>query len=355
MMTIKEGIGKLVEKRNLEPDEAEAIMKEIMSGAATPSQISAFLTALRMKGETIDEITAFAKVMRQFAEHIQPKVNGRLLDIVGTGGDRIKTVNVSTTAALVAAGAGIAVAKHGNRSFTSRCGAADILERLGLNLSSEPPVVERSIETVGIGFLFAPRFHQAMKHVGPTRKEIGIRTVFNILGPLTNPANTDAQLIGVYDPSLVKPLAEVTAKLGLKEALIVHGLDGLDEISTIGATSAAWMKNGIVKTMQLKPGDFGVETAKPEELAGNSVEENAECIYKILTGHSSTNSRCRDMVLANAAAGIVVGGKADSLQDGMSIAEESIRSGAAYSKLKSMVKIYGGDLSKLEELETKFA
>ncbi len=352
---IKEGIGKLIEKRNLEPDEAEAIMKEIMSGATTPSQISAFLTALRMKGETIDEITAFARVMRQFAEHIQPKVNGRLLDIVGTGGDRIKTVNVSTTAALVAAGAGIIVAKHGNRSFTSKCGAADILERLGLNLSCEPPVVERSIETVGIGFLFAPRFHQAMKHVGPTRKEIGIRTVFNILGPLTNPAGADAQLIGVYDPSLVKPLAEVTAKLGLKEALVVHGLDGLDEISTIGVTSAAWMRNGVVKTMHLKPSDFGLETARPEELLGNGVEENAECIYKILSGHSTANSRCRDMVLANAAAGIVIGGGADSLQDAVSLAEGSIRSGAAYGKLKSMIKTYGGGLSKLEELEAKFA
>jgi anthranilate phosphoribosyltransferase len=351
---IKEGISQLVEKRNLDSEEAEAIMKEIMSGAASPSQIAAFLTALRMKGETIDEITAFVQVMRQVAEQIHPKVNGRLLDIVGTGGDRVKTVNISTTAALVAAGAGIAVAKHGNRSFTSRCGAADILERLGLNLSSEPKVVERSIETVGVGFLFAPRFHRAMKYVGPTRGEIGIRTVFNILGPLTNPAGADAQLIGVYDPSLVKPLAEVTAKLGLKEALIVHGLDGLDEISTIGATSAAWMKNGTVRTMQLTPGDFGIETAKLEELVGNGVEENAESVYKILSGHSNANLRCRDMVLANAAAGIVVGGKADSLQDGMRLAEESIRSGAAYSKLKSMIKVYGGDLSKLEELETKF-
>ncbi len=351
---IKEGISRLVERRNLTSEESEQIMKEIMSGEATPAQISAFLTALRMKGETIEEVASFIRVMRQFAQKLTPRVTGRILDIVGTGGDRLKTINVSTTAALVAAGAGATVAKHGNRSFTSRCGAADVLERLGVNLESDPRLIERSIETVGIGFLFAPRFHQAMKHVVGPRREIGIRTVFNILGPLTNPAGADAQLVGVYDEALVKPVAEVLAKLGLKEAIVVHGLDGLDEISTVGLTSAAWMRNGSVTIMQLKPSDFGVETAKPTDLLGGDVNENAECVFKILTNHPEVNSRCRDLVLVNAAAGIVTGGLADSFSEGMILARKSVESGAAYGKLKAMVKMCNGDVSKLEEFESRF-
>jgi anthranilate phosphoribosyltransferase len=351
---IKEGIAKLVERHDLSLDDAEQIMREIMRGEATPAQISAFLTALRLKGETIEEITALAIVMRQFATHIHPTFKGRLIDIVGTGGDRIKTVNVSTTAALIAAGAGATVAKHGNRSFTSRCGAADILERFGLNLKTEPSIVRRSIETVGIGFLFAPRYHPAMKHALPTRREIGIRTVFNILGPITNPADADAQLIGVYDPALVRPLAEVTAKLGLKEALVVHGFPGLDEISTLGPTTAARMKDGDVKTTQISPGDFGLKAANPDELGENDIESNAESIFKILTGHPETNRRSLDLVMANAAAGVTVAGLTDTFGDGMDLAQESIRSGAAYSKLKLMVKISEGDSSKLEELEKRF-
>ncbi len=352
---IKEGISRLVERRNLTPQESEQIMKEIMSGEASSAQISAFLTALRMKGETIEEVASFIRVMRQFATQIKPKVKNRILDIVGTGGDRIKTINVSTTAALIAAGAGATVAKHGNRSFTSRCGAADILERLGVNLTSDPSLIEKSIETVGIGFLFAPRYHQAMKHVVGPRKEIGIRTVFNILGPLTNPAGADAQLVGVYDQALVEPVANVLAKLELKEALVVHGVDGLDEISTIGLTFAAWMKNGKVSTIYFKPSDFGVEKASAEELQGSGVDENAERVFKILSGHPDGDGKYKDLVLVNAAAGIVVGGLAESIREGMGIARESVQSGAAYSKLKSMVKASDGDISKLEELESRFS
>lgn len=351
---IKEGIKQLVERKNLTSKASEQIMKEIMSGEATPSQISAFLTALRMKGETIEEIVSLIQVMRQFSIKIKPKVSSRILDIVGTGGDKIKTVNVSTTAAIIAAGAGATVAKHGNRSFTSKCGSADILERFGVNITPKPSVIIKSIETVGIGFLFAPIYHPAMKNVVVPRREIGVRTVFNILGPLTNPAGADAQLVGVYDPSLVKPVANVLAKLGLQEALVVHGVDGLDEISTIGNTSAAWLKEGEVKTMQFEPSDFGVQKAKPEDLIGNSVDKNAESIFKILNNHPKENTRCKDLVLVNAAASIVVGGLASNIMEGMTLARESIESGAAYNKLKSMVNVSEGDKSKLEELETKF-
>ena len=351
---IREGIQRLVERKNLTHQESEQIMEEIMSGEATPAQISAFLIALRMKGETIEEIISLIKVMKQFATRLNPNVKTRILDIVGTGGDRIKTVNVSTTAALIAAGAGATVAKHGNRSFTSKCGAADVLERFGVNIISEPSLTKKSIETIGIGFLFSPIYHPAMKYVITPRREIGVRTVFNILGPLTNPAGADAQLVGVYDLALVEPVANVLAKLGLKEALIVYGLDGLDEISTVGKTSAAWLKGGEVKMMQFQPSDFGVEQAKPEELIGNNVDENAESIFKILNNHPEGNARCKDLVMVNAAAGIVVGGLADNISEGLTLAKESIESGAAYGKLKSMVNASDGDKSKLEELESRF-
>ena len=351
---IREGIQRLVDRKNLTSEETTQIMKEIMSGETTPAQISAFLTALRMKGETIGEVTSLIQVMIQFAIKIKPKVTGRVLDIVGTGGDKIKTVNVSTTASIVAAGAGATVAKHGNRSFTSKCGAADILERFGVNITAEPSLIKKSIETIGIGFLFAPVYHPAMKHVVAPRREIGLRTVFNILGPLTNPAGADSLLVGVYDPVLVEPVANVLANLGLKEALIVHGLDGLDEVSNIGKTSAAWMKEGEVKTTQFLPSDFGVEQAKPEDLIGNNVDENAKFIFKMLNGHLKENDRLKELILVNAAAGITVAGLAENLSEGMSLAKESIKSGAAYTKLQSMVNASEGDKSKLKEFESKF-
>src|SRR3989304_7893525 len=352
---IKEGIQRVVDNENLSSEESELIMKEIMNGEATPSQISSFLTALRMKGETIEEIVSFVTVMRKFAKQIKPKVTGRLLDIVGTGGDKIKTINVSTPAALLAAGAGVSVAKHGNRSFTSKCGSADLLEKFGLNLESSPILVEKSIETIGIGFMFAPIFHQSMKHVMGTRREIGIRTVFNILGPLTNPAEINSQLVGVYDESLVKPLAEVLPRLGLKEGIVEHGLDGVDEISTIGLTSIAWMKNGKVNSMYLNPKDFGVDKARHEDILGGTPDENAESIFKILINHREANHNHRDLILVNAAAGIVIGGLADTFNEGIELANNSIRSGSAYNKLKSLISMSEGNVSKLENLEKQFA
>ena len=352
---IREGIRKLVKGVDLTSQEAKEIMREIMSGRATEAQIGSFLTALRMKGETIQEISAFASVMREFCCRIHPNVNGRLVDTCGTGGDKVKTFNISTAAAFVAAGAGILVAKHGNRSVTSKSGSADVLERLGLNLNLEPKAVEKIIEEVGIGFMFAPKFHPAMKHAIRPRREIGIRTVFNILGPLTNPAGANAQLLGVYSKEWVKPLAYALNKLGCEEAMVVHGLDGLDEISIIGKTSIAWLKDGDVSLMEISPKEFGFRTAKPEEISGTTPEESAELTFKLLNNLLNPKDPKRNIVLLNAAAGIVVGGKADNLSDGIELAVESIESGIAYRKLRMMIKASGGEMARLDELEKKYA
>lgn len=351
---IKEGIQKLIAGANLTYEEARAIMKEVMSGNATQAQIGAFITALRMKGETIDEISALAAVMREFCKRIYPKVQGRLVDTCGTGGDRVKTFNISTTAAFVVAGAGVTIAKHGNRSVTSKSGSADILEKLGFNLNSSPDMVKKSIEKVGIGFMFAPVFHGAMKHAIGPRREIGIRTVFNVLGPLTNPANATAQLLGVYDKALIEPLAYVLKKLNCEEAMVVHGLDGLDEISTIGKTAIAQLKEGKVSLLEVAPKDFGVKLAKPEDIKGTTPEQSAELTFRILYGYEKDGDPKRDIVLVNAAAGIMLGGKADDFRYGLELAYESIDSGAAYKKLKSLIKASGGEMLQLERLESKY-
>jgi len=351
---IKEGIQKLVTGINLTYDESREIMKEIMSGNATQAQIGAFITALRMKGETIDEISALASVMKEFCQRIHPKVNGRLVDTCGTGGDLIKTFNVSTTAAFVVAGAGVAVAKHGNRSVTSKSGSADVLEKLGLNLNLEPKAVEKTIEEVGIGFMFAPAFHPAMKYAIEPRREIGIRTVFNVLGPLTNPANADAQLLGVYEKAWLEPIAHVLKNLGCEEAMVVHGLDGLDEISTIGGTAIAWLKGGEVSLIEVTPQDFGIRQSRPEDILGTTPEQSAEITYQILNECGDNENPKRDIVLVNAAAGIMVGGKAEDFRHGVELAKESIDSGAAYKKLKALVKASGGNASRLEEMERKY-
>jgi len=351
----KEFIKKVVEGFDLPSEEAEKAMEEIMNGNATQSQIGAFLTALRMKGETIDEIVAFAKVMRRFCYKIKPRVDGKLIDTCGTGGDKLKTFNISTTAAFIIAGANIPVAKHGNRSVTSKSGSADVLEELGLRLNITPKEVEKIIENEGIGFMFAPVFHEAMKNVAQTRKEIGIRTVFNVLGPLANPAEANTQLLGVYDKSLVKPLAHVLKKLGCQEAMITHGLDGIDEVSTIGKTLIAWLKNGEVNTMILSPKKLGVKKAKPEDIAGLDPKGNAEIIFKILNGVYSMSEPKMEIALINAAAGLILGGKADNFSYGLELARETIENGCAYKKLKRLIKASGGDLSKLEELELKYA
>jgi anthranilate phosphoribosyltransferase len=351
---IREGIQKLIEGTDLTYEESGVIMTEVMSGKATSSQTAAFLTALRMKGEAVDEIIAFASVMKSHCHLIHPKVQGRLVDIVGTGGDKIKTFNVSTSAAFVIAGAGIPVAKHGNRAVTSRSGSADVLEVLGLNLTLEPQEIQDIIERVGVGFMFAPAFHPAMKYAAEPRKEIGIRTVFNILGPLTNPASASAQILGVYDAKLVEPMAYALQKLGCQEAIVAHGLDGLDEISTVGKTLIAHLKDGKVTVTQVSPKEFGLKQVHPCDLQCASVEESAETLFCILKGKDNGSAKT-EIVLLNAAAGILVAGKASDFKGAIALAQKSIDSGAAYAKLKQLIKASGGSLSKIEELETKYA
>jgi len=352
---IREAIEKAVMGLNLSYQEACKSMEEIMSGKATPSQIASFLTALRMKRETVEEIIALTTVMRGFCLRINPKVRGRLIDTCGTGGDKIKTFNISTASAFVVAGAGIPVAKHGNRSFTSRCGSADVLECLGLNLNVQHDIVERAIEEVGVGFIFAPLFHPAMKYAAAPRREIGIRTVFNILGPLANPAMPSAQVIGVCEAGLIEKIANVLKSLGSREAMVVHGLDGLDEISTVGKTLISWLKEDEIKTLEVTPADFGVEKANIEDILGEGPEDNAETIFKILFGYLKAGDPKRDIVAVNAAAGIIVGGGADDFKHGVELAQESIDSGAAYRKLKDLIKFYeGSSLEKIEEFERKY-
>ena len=352
---IKESIRKLVNGADLTYEESTASMKEIMSGEATNAQIGAFLTALRVKGETADEITAFTAVMKECCHRIHPTVKGRLVDTCGTGGDKIKTFNISTTAAFVVAGADIAVAKHGNRSVTSKCGSADVLEKLGLNLNMNPEDVEKAIEEVGVGFMFAPAFHPAMKHAIGPRREVGIRTVFNVLGPLTNPADANAQLLGVYDHRLTEPLAYSLKNLGCEEAMIVHGLDGLDEISTIGKTVISWLRRDEITTSEMAPKDFGIKRAKIEGIKGTTPEESAEITFKILSGCIDANDSRREIVQVNGAAAIITAGKAEDFGYGIEVAHESVESGAAYRKLKELIKFSHGDLSKLEQLETEHA
>jgi anthranilate phosphoribosyltransferase len=351
---IREGIQKLIEGISLTSCESGEIMREVMSGKATSSQTAAFLTALRMKGEAVEELISFAKVMREHSNQIHPCVQSRLLDTCGTGGDKIKTFNVSTAAAFVIAGAGISVAKHGNRSVTSKCGSADVLEKLGLNLQLEPNAVKSIIEKVGIGFMFAPAFHPAMKFAAEPRREIGIRTVFNLLGPLTNPACANIQLLGVYDSKLTSPMAHALQRLGCEEAMVVHGLDGLDEVSTIGKTSIAHLKEGQVKEFETMPRDFGVKRALAADLKVTTVDGSAETLFRILNGGLNFDDSRVEFVLVNSAVGVMVGGKVDNFEGGMDLARRSIESGAAYCKLKALVKASGGNLSRIEELETKY-
>ncbi len=352
---IREAIQVLADRKDLPFELAQQSMREIMAGEATAAQIGAFLTSLRMKGETVDEITALALVMRENAVRINPHVNGRTVDTCGTGGDRLKTFNVSTAAALVASGAGVPIAKHGNRSVTSKCGSADVLEALGVNLNASPSVVQNAIEQVGIGFMFAPAFHPAMKNAVVPRREIGIRTVFNILGPLTNPANAHAQVLGTYDANLVEPMAKVLEKLGTEEALVVHGMDGLDEISTIGKTKLAWLKDGRITANEISPQELNLKQVRLNEISGFDIEQSAKLLVNILNGEEGKLSPRRQLVLANAAAAIVVGGKADDLASGVEIGEASIASGKAYDKLKLLIEFTNGDGSKLERIESQNA
>ncbi|MDI6903311.1 MAG: anthranilate phosphoribosyltransferase [Methanocellales archaeon] len=347
---IKSAISKVIEREDLSEEEARKTMEEMMSGVATDAQIAAFLTGLRTKGEKVEEIVAFAKVMREFCSRIDPRVKGTLVDTCGTGGDRIKTFNISTVSAFVAAGAGIPIAKHGNRSVTSKCGSADVLEMCGVNIGLEPKKVEKCIERIGFGFMFAPIFHGAMKYATPVRREIGIRTVFNVLGPLTNPAGARAQVMGVYDPSLTETLANVLKELGTKHAMVVHGLDGLDEISNVGKTKISELCDGNVNTYIMKPEDIGFLHARYEDVKGGDAEDNAVLMIKLLNGGDGPRG---DVILMNSAAAIIVGGRAENFEEGIEIAREAIDSGRAYDILRNLIRATEGDSSKLESLEAK--
>ena len=331
-MTVGEALQKVVRGESLNADEAAGAMTMIMGGEAPATQVAALLTALRMKGETVEEIAGFARIMREHAVRLSP-TRTPLVDTCGTGGDKLKTFNISTAAAFVVAGAGVGVAKHGNRSVTSKSGSADVLEALGITLTIPPAAVEACIDRIGIGFLFAPSFHPAMKHAGPVRKEIGIRTVFNILGPLTNPAGAPCQVIGVFDAALTEPLARVLGMLGSLRAFVVHGLVGLDEWSTAGPTQVSELRDGAVTTRIYRSADVGLPEAPPDALLGGGPAENAELIHALFRGQAGPQ---RDIVLLNAAAALVAAGAATHIADGIEQAAVSIDSGAALAKLVAL-------------------
>ena len=333
---------KIVDGRDLSLEEAEALLGEVFNGS-TDAQIGALLIALRMKGESISEIAGFARKMRASAVRISPEVKGTLVDTCGTGGDATNTINVSTAAAIVSASCGIPVAKHGNYAVSSKCGSANVLSELGVNISPQPEEVQRMIETVGIGFMLAPLFHPAMKRVGPLRKELGMRTIFNILGPLTNPAGAKAQVMGVYDPALCEKLANVLKILGTDRAMIVHG-SGMDEITNTGRTQVSELRYGQVRNYSIQPQDFGYPAAKPEEIAGGAPEENARELVMVMQGE---RSRRRDIIAMNSGAAVYVSGRAQTLAEGMMMAEEALDSGKALQTLTRMVAA-NGDPAKLE-------
>jgi anthranilate phosphoribosyltransferase len=334
-MLIKDAIAKIVDRCDLTAAEAEAVMDQIMEGVATPAQIGAFLIALRLKGETVEEIAGCARAMRRKAIAVSPKRTD-LVDTCGTGGDQAGTFNISTTAAFVVAGAGQGVAKHGNRSVSSQCGSADVLMALGVNLDLTPEQVADCIDQVGIGFLFAPKLHPAMKHAAPVRREMGIRTVFNILGPLTNPAGASAQLMGVYDEKLTAPLAGVLQALGSRCAYVVHSHDGLDELSTTGTNTVSAFCDGRVHSFQLDPLQYGLPRASLTDLRGGSPEDNARITRGVL--ERSLDGPRRDVVLLNAGAALAAGGKAGNLREGLEMAVESLDSGAARRTLDQFIK-----------------
>ena len=332
-MMFKETLTKLAGRFDLNPSEAEGVMRIIMEGKASQAQIGAFLLAMHMKGETADEIAAFARVMRENAITVKPVTGRMLVDTCGTGGDGAQTFNISTASAIVAAGAGCPVVKHGNRGMSSRCGSADVLTALGVNLAIDPEVQAAIVERVGIAFFFAPAYHPAMKHVMTARQEIGCRTIFNILGPLANPAGAQAQVLGVYHPDLTGTLAEVLRILGLSRAMVVHG-SGLDEITTTGETVIAELSSGAVRTYTIRYDTFGIAPAQLQDLAGGDPQHNARIIRDILEGERGAP---RDIVLMNAGAALYVGELARDLHEGIRLAAASIDSGNASARLNALV------------------
>ncbi len=345
-MEIVDAIRRVVDGQHLNRAEAESVMNDIMSGKASDAQIAAFLTAMRMKCETLEELIGFARVMRAKASPVRPKCiveaafsgteREMLVDTCGTGGDAAGTFNISTATAFVVAGAGVQVAKHGNRSVSGICGSADVVEALGIRIDLPPKAVARCIDEIGIGFLYAPLLHSAMRYVMLARREMKIRTVFNLLGPLCNPAGANAQVLGVYTEKLTEMMAQVLCELGARRALVVHGLDGLDEITISGETKISEVRDGTVRTFYVSPEDFGLNRAGIDQIQGGDAQRNAEIIRGVLGG---TGGVRQDVVLLNAAAGLVAGGKAQSLREGIGIARMSISSGAARDRLDRLVDL----------------
>jgi anthranilate phosphoribosyltransferase len=341
---IHTALDKAISEEDLTRAESESAMEDILSGRANDVQIAALLTALHMKGETVDELVGFATAMRRHATPIFPPGHTRaademIVDTCGTGGDASGTFNISTAAAFVVAGAGVRVAKHGNRSISSRCGSADVLEQLGVKIDLPPERIGRAIEEIGIGFLFAPAIHAATRHAMPARRALRMRTVFNLLGPLTNPANASAQVVGVYDADFTELVARALGELGVKRAFVVHGAEGLDEISLAGETCVAELRDGVVRVYTVTPEDFGLRRAPLEEIRGGDAKQNAEIIHKVL-GRSMLyreHGAHREIVLANAAAALVAAGRAADFPDGARIAAHSIDSGAARERLEALV------------------
>lgn len=330
---IKEAIHKLAKRQDLTFEEAEAVMNEIMNGRASPVQMSSYLTALSLKGETIDEITGSASGMR--ANCIKLLHNMNVLEIVGTGGDGANSFNISTTSSIIISACGVPVAKHGNRAASSKCGAADVLEALGVNINVSPEKSQQLLSDINICFLFAQNYHIAMKYVAPIRKELGIRTVFNILGPLSNPAGANMELMGVYDESLIYPLARVMQNLGVKKGMVVYGEDRLDEISISAETKVCEISGSSLDTYSIKPEDFGYERADKNELAGGEPYENAEITRNILKG-IDTGAK-KNAVCLNAGAALYIAGKVQNIYEGVQMAEECIKSGRAYNQLEKFI------------------
>jgi len=337
-------IRKIHRGQDLTEEEASRVMEEITSGTATPAQISCLLTSRAMKGETPEELTGFAGIMRGKVLPVRKPAGRRVVDTCGTGGDSSGTFNISTVAAIVAAGAGVTIAKHGNRAATSRCGSADVLEALGVSISASPEVMEECLESNGLAFLFAPGYHSSMKYAAPVRREIGVRTAFNLLGPLSNPAGAESQVIGVFSRILVKKVAEVLQRLGTDHSLVVHGRDGLDEITLTDVTDAVEVSGGWMKTLVIDPADYGMAICRAEDLAGGDRKVNAEIAYSVLSGALGPR---RDVVVLNAAAAIYVGGICSTMEESVQAARVSIDSGAAMEKLERLVSFSGGSRGQL--------
>jgi anthranilate phosphoribosyltransferase len=335
MAMFKELLNRLVEGKDLSEDEAYEAMSFIMEGNALPTQIASFLTALRMKGENVQEITGFARAMRAKALSIRPKNGDCVVDTCGTGGDGNHTFNISTAAAFVVAASGLAVAKHGNRSVSSLCGSADVLEALGVNIDLPPNRAEQCLQEIGIAFLFAPLFHPAMMHAIGPRREMGIRTVFNLLGPLINPAGASAQVVGIYRKDLVGTIAEVLKNLGCKGALVVHGEDHCDEISITGKTFITQLRRGVIESYEVEPEDVGLKRRPLDQIQGGGAQENATILFEILEGFYGPK---REVVLLNAAGVFMAAEKVSNLREGIEMAEESIDSGRAMKKLKELIQ-----------------